>query len=133
MKRLLAGLVALMQGANGVAMLVAGGWWYGAVPGVMLSGPYNAHFVKDIGAAHLVAAGGLAWWSLKPATGRGALVTGAAFLALHALIHVADAAVNGHPGHDLVRDFAGVFAPALVAVWLLLPARPSPGALRHLD
>ena len=70
MKRIIAGLLATVLGANGVVMLAAGGWWYGAVPGVTMTGPYNPHFVKDIGAAYLVVAGGLAWRALRPGQGR---------------------------------------------------------------
>jgi len=124
MKRIIAGLLATVLGANGVVMLAAGGWWYGAVPGVTMTGPYNPHFVKDIGAAYLVVAGGLAWRALRPGQGQGALVAGAAFLGLHAFIHVADAAMGGHMTHDLVRDFGGVFVPAVLAAWLSLPERP---------
>jgi hypothetical protein len=39
--------------ANGVMMLAAAAGWYGAVPGVPDTGPFNPHFVRDIGAAYL--------------------------------------------------------------------------------
>lgn len=123
MKPALAALLALVMGANGVAMLVAGPWWYGTVPGVTETGPYNPHFVKDIGAAYLVAAGALVWRALRPSAGQGALVAAAAFLGLHAAVHVLDAAGGHHAGHDLARDFAGVFLPALLAAWLAWPSR----------
>ena len=55
MKRILAGLLALVLAANGLVMLIAGAWWYGAVPGVTQTGPFNPHFVQDIGAAYIVA------------------------------------------------------------------------------
>jgi hypothetical protein len=118
MRAILAGILALMMGGNGVAMLVAGRWWYGTVPGVTMTGPYNPHFVKDIGAAYLVVAGALVWRALRPSAGQGALVAAAAFLVLHAAIHVSDAAMGGHAGHDVVRDLAGVYLPALLAAWL---------------
>jgi len=121
MKSILAGLLALIMGANGAVMLAAGRWWYGVVPGVTMTGPYNPHFVKDIGAAYLVAAGALAWRALRPSAGQGALAAAAAFLVLHAGIHVADAAAGGHAGHDLARDLAGIFLPALLTAWLAWP------------
>ena len=123
MKRTLATLLALVLGANGLAMMFAGLAWYGAVPGVVTTGPYNPHFVKDIGAAYLVCASALAWRAWRPAAGQGALVAAAVFLILHALIHVADAAVCGNPAGALVRDFPGVFVPALITAWLAWPAR----------
>jgi hypothetical protein len=36
-------------------MLFDGATWYASVPGVVETGPYNPHFVQDIGAAFLVA------------------------------------------------------------------------------
>jgi hypothetical protein len=123
MKRILAALLAALLGANGAAMLAAGAWWYGVVPGVTMTGPYNPHFVKDIGAAYLVVAGALAWRALRPAAGQGALVAAAAFLVLHGLIHIADAATGMSMGADLIRDFAGVYLPALLAAWLAIPAK----------
>lgn len=123
MKRILAALLALVLGANGWVMLFAGLRWYGAVPGVVTTGPYNPHFVKDIGAVYLVCAGALAWRAWRPAAGQAGLVAAAAFLVMHALIHVADAAVCGDPMAALIRDFPGVFVPALITAWLAWPAR----------
>ena len=80
--------LALVLGGNALAMLINGLAWYGAVPGVTSTGPYNAHFIRDIGAAYLVAALGLAWFAWRPREGWPALAAGAAFLTLHAAIHV---------------------------------------------
>ncbi len=55
MRRALAALTALFNVANGVWMLLAGSSWYATIPGVSHTGPYNPHFVQDIGAAFLVA------------------------------------------------------------------------------
>ena len=131
MKSATAALLALILAANGVAMLTAGLWWYGAVPGVTHTGPYNPHFVKDIGAAYLVVAGSLAWRALRPGqAAKGAVLAAAAFLCLHALIHLADAMSHGDGFADLARDFAGVFLPAILAAWIALPSRHQPEAVR---
>ena len=124
MNRLLAVLVAALTAANGVVMLVAGPWWYGVVPGVTETGPFNPHFVKDIGAAYLVVGLGFAWLAARPASAvtRGAAIAAAAFLGFHALIHLAAAITDPDGLADLARDFAGVIAPALVAIWIV--ARP---------
>src|SRR5437879_661937 len=96
MRRALALFIALAMTGNGLAMLLAGPWWYGAVPGVTQTGPFNAHFVKDIGAAYVVAGVGLGWLAARAsAMARGAALAGAGFLVLHALIHLAEA--PGHP------------------------------------
>ncbi|MBA3812509.1 MAG: hypothetical protein H0X27_12870, partial [Caulobacteraceae bacterium] len=85
--------------------------------------PFNPHFVMDIGAAYLVAAGGLAWRASRPGAGQGALAAACAFLGLHALIHLFDAATGRHAAADLTRDFVGVFVPALIAAWVAWPSR----------
>lgn len=118
-KRLVAALLALTMGGNGLVMLAAGRWWYGAVVGVPETGPFNPHFVKDIGAAYLVVGAAFAWSAARPSPiARGAALAAALLLALHACIHLA-AAIGNRPGiADLARDFPGVILPALLAVWV---------------
>ena len=118
MGRILAAILGLILGANGLGMLFAGLWWYGVVPGVTATGPYNPHFVRDIGAAYLVAGASLAAFAVRPREAWPAVVAAAAFLTLHAAIHVFDAVCGTKPLADMVRDFAGVYLPALVAVVL---------------
>jgi hypothetical protein len=118
MSRLVSGLLAAILGANGLAMLFAGLWWYGVVPGVTATGPYNPHFVRDIGAAYLVVGASLGWFAARPREAWPALAASAAFLTLHAAIHVFDAACGTKPLADVTRDFAGVYLPALVTLGL---------------
>jgi len=120
MIRILAGAQAALLSANGLAMLFAGLWWYGAVPGVTATGPYNPHFVRDIGAAYLVAGLSHAAFAWKPRQAWPALAAAAGFLLLHAAIHVFDAVCGTRPLQDLARDFAGVFVPAFIALGLVL-------------
>ena len=121
MRGIIGGVLALVLGANGAVMLAAGRWWYGAVPGVTETGPYNPHFVKDIGAAYLVCAVAVVWRIARPAAAWSASVGVAAFLGLHGLIHVADSLGDPAPLSDLLRDAPGVFVPALMAGWLAWP------------
>jgi hypothetical protein len=116
--RIVAAGLALILGANGLVMLLASLQWYDAVPGVTATGPFNPHFVRDVGAAYLVTAGGLGWFAWRPREGWPALALAAAFLTLHAAIHVFDAACGTTPLKDVARDFAGVYLPALVALAL---------------
>ena len=120
MARWASGILAVVLGANGLVMLFASLWWYGAVDGVKETGPFNPHFVRDIGMAYLVAAGGLAWYAARPAQGWPALVAAAAFLTLHAAIHVYDAACGRAPVQMVLRDFAGVYLTALITVLIAL-------------
>lgn len=124
MSRILAAALAAMLAVNALAMLFASFWWYGAVPGVTATGAYNPHFVRDIGAAYLVTAGGLAWFAWRPVQGWPALAAAAAFLLLHAGIHVFDASCSANPLADVIRDLPGVYLPALLAAWLAVARKP---------
>src|SRR5207244_13388737 len=111
-------------GANGFLMLVDPAGWYAMVPGVPETGPLNAHFVCDIGAAYLVTGAAIAALALDARAAPAALA-GALFLTLHALVHVADAmAVRTYAEHVLA-ELASVFAPAVIALWLVLSSTSS--------
>jgi hypothetical protein len=60
MRAIVAWIVGLGLVANGLTMLAVPDAWYGLVPGVPQTGPFNPHFVRDIGAAYLVAGASLA-------------------------------------------------------------------------
>lgn len=113
----------VILGLNGAVMMTVPAQWYPAVPGVILTGPYNGHFIRDIGAAYLATAGGLGWWALDRKSGLSSAFVAAVFLDLHAMIHLITPFIpgcGGRPLHDLIRDFAGVFLPAIAAsliVW----------------
>jgi len=120
MRRAIAILLAVTMCLNGLVMLAAGGWWYGAVPGVTETGLFNPHFVKDIGAAYLVAGAAFAWLAARAtAAAWGAATAAAAFLGLHAAIHLAEAVGAPAGLADLARDFPGVILPALLAGWVV--------------
>jgi hypothetical protein len=123
LRRGLAALLALTMGGNGVVMLAAGRWWYAAVPGVVSTGPYNPHFVQDIGMAYVVVGLAFAAWAARPsAMMRGAAGAAALFLVLHACIHLAMAVTDPMGLADFFRDFPGVFLPALIAGWVVASA-----------
>ena len=103
MKRIVAALLALVLGINGLIMLFAGRWWYGAVPGVV--------------------AGALAWRAARPAAGQGAAIAAAAYLILHALIHLTHATLCGHFAAEMLRDLPGVYLPTLLTAWVAWPGR----------
>ena len=124
MVRFLAWLQTVMLGGNGLVMLFAGAWWYGVVPGVTATGPYNPHFVRDIGAAFLVCGASHAAFALKGRQAWPALVAAAGFLVLHAAIHVFDAVCGTRPLQDIARDFGGVFVPAFIALGLAVWQAP---------
>lgn len=124
-RRWLAGLLGAMNVVNGVVMLAAGQRWYESVPGVVFTGPYNPHFVQDIGAAFLVAGLGLlarawrvAYWP--------AAVVGAGFLVLHAAIHavmLVGMMLGLCSDEAWPFDIALVIAPAALALLVSLPGK----------
>lgn len=117
-KRWVAGAIALFAGVNGVIMLVFGAEWYRSVPGVSETGPYNGHFVADVGAAFLAAGAGMALRAWRRALWPAGLA-GAAFIGLHGLIHLA-AVICGADPHAAF-DAVVVIFPAALAMWAALP------------
>jgi hypothetical protein len=110
-------VLGIALAANGLVMLGAPEAWYAAVPGVPQTGPFNPHFVRDIGAAYVVSGGALAWFAIDRAA-RAAAVAAAAFLTLHALVHLWDAAAGREHAHQLLADLPTVFLPAVLAIWI---------------
>jgi len=126
----LAVLLAVGLAVNGVLMLAAPAGWYAGLPGVIATGPFNGHFVRDIGAAYLAAASGAGWAGWRG--NRILLLPAAAFLCLHAGIHLADTLADGPAGGAaLAVELGGVWLPALLAAGLALP-RPSDHRLAQL-
>lgn len=109
--------------ANGLFMLAGPAAWYAAVPGVVETGPLNPHFVRDIGAAYLVCGAALAVFAAKPAA-RPAAQVAAAFLGIHALVHLWDAVAGREAWGQLLVDRPTVFLPPALAIWIAWPRQP---------
>jgi len=103
--------------ANGLAMLVVPANWYAMVPGVVDTGPFNVHFVRDIGIAYVVAGAALVWfakaaygavggagWRVVPGAPRGGPPLGGRDRGEHA--------------HQLLVDAPTVFLPPVLALWI---------------
>jgi hypothetical protein len=118
MRRILAAILAILNVGNGLIMLFAGPFWFQSVPGAVDTGPFNPHFVQDIGAAFLVAGLALAVRAWQPAFWPAALA-GAGFLGAHGLIHLVSIAA-GHD-HHAAFDLAGVVLPSALALYSALP------------
>lgn len=119
-KRWIAVILGIGAAANGVLMLFAGRRWYDTVPDVANTGPFNPHFVADIGAAYFAAGLALAARGWRPRYWPAA-IAGAAFFLLHAAIHSYEIAC-GMAARPL-NDVALVIAPALLALWAAWPGR----------
>lgn len=124
-------VVAVLLGAfnlaTGLYMLVAPAGWYLAVPGVIATGPFNQHFIRDIGLIYALAGIGVVIGVLRPLARSHLWGAAAAWQAGHALFHVWEVAVGICAPSALARDFAGVTLPAIIAILLTLwsvAARP---------
>jgi hypothetical protein len=120
MQRWIAAILAVFNGANGLVMLFASSVWWSSVPGVPDTGPFNLHFVQDVGVAFLVAGLALGARAWRPALWPAA-VAGAGFLAAHAVIHLVMIA-SGHD-HHAAADLATVILPAALALYAAFPNR----------
>ena len=120
MRRLIAAILAIPTLFNGLAMLAAGHLWYETIPGVSETGPFNPHFVQDIGVAFLVAGLALAARAWRPRYWPAA-VAGAGFLTAHALLHVAILA-GGH-AHYPAFDLLAIVLPSAAALYSAFPSQ----------
>lgn len=118
--RVAAGLLGLFHFVNALAMLVAPRLWFERTPGAAETGPFNPHFVADVGFAFL--AGGLAFLSFAWRPRLKLVALGASgFLVFHALLHLAGAA-QGHT-HHLGVELAAIALPAAVGLFITWPAK----------
>jgi len=113
-------VLGLAAEANGIYMLVAPADWYFAIPGVTTTGPFNQHFIRDIGLIFLFVGTALLCGAAFP---RQRLVLWAApalWLWGHALFHFWEVAVGICGPSALVRDFPAVTLPAILTTVLTL-------------
>ena len=108
--------VAMM--ANGVFMLVAPESWYFAVPGVTSTGPFNQHFVRDIGLIFLLLGGAFLVGAAMPSSRVMLWAAASIWLTGHALFHFWEVAVGICSPSVLPRDFPAVTLPAIIGIAL---------------
>lgn len=81
-------LFGLFHLVNGLTMVVAPAHWYASVPGVSMTGPFNPHFVIDIGLAFLASGIGMLFALRRGQVAATLALAGSVWPALHALFHV---------------------------------------------
>lgn len=104
--------------ANGLFMLASPETWYFVVPGVMTTGPFNQHFVRDIGLIFLFIGTAFLMGAALP---RYRIILWAAptlWLWAHALFHYWEVAVGICGPSAIVRDFPAVTLPAIIGTVL---------------
>ncbi len=118
MRRIVAWALGIGLAANGLVMLAVPAGWYDAVPGVSETGPFNTHFVRDIGVPYFVAGSALVWFAIDRLA-RPAALAAATFLALQALVHLLDAVAGREHTHQLLTDLPTVFLPPALVIWIV--------------
>jgi hypothetical protein len=120
--------------ANGVWMLLAPASWYVGLPAdVPDTGPFNEHFVRDIGCAFLAAGAAQLWAAFARAYRTPLVAVAALFVVGHALIHVFDTVRGAVSSDHWWLDLPGVYLPALLlglAAAVFLRAGGGPRASR---
>ena len=118
--------------ANGAYMLYSPSGWYFAVPGVTTTGPFNQHFIRDIGLIFLLLAGAFLYGAARAEHRVTFWGTATAWLWGHALFHFWEVAVGICGPDALARDFPAVTLPAilgtLLTIWAVADAPRSRAA-----
>lgn len=99
---------------NGVFMIVNPKTWYEVVPGVITTGFYNQHFIRDIGIVQLFL--GIAFivgW-FRPTERLTLWGVATLWLIAHAIFHLWEVAVGICGPTALLRDFVAVSLPAII-------------------
>lgn len=108
--------------ANGIFMLISPVNWYFAVPGVTTTGPFNQHFIRDIGLIFIGVGAAFLLGAMRPVYRTVCWGAAATWLSGHALFHFWEVAVGICGPSALLRDFLAVTLPALLAVAITLHA-----------
>ncbi len=120
--RALVALLGLFHLANAAAMLIDPADWYRAVPGVAGTGPFNPHFVVDVGLA--CASSGALMLTAAGASARAAplALAGGVWPALHAAFHIVEWLADGFPREAGVAVTEAVGVVLVGALGLALAA-----------
>jgi hypothetical protein len=104
--------------ANGAFMLVNPMDWYLSVPGVTTTGPFNQHFIRDIGMIFFFIGAAFLIGVMTPRYRFILWSASTLWLAAHALFHVWEVAAGICEPSVLARDFPAVTLPAIIGAAL---------------
>ena len=123
----LAGIFGAGLAGNGILMLNAPEAWYFAVAGVTTTGPFNQHFLRDIGLIFGLIGLSFVYGAVRSGSRVLLWSMGAIWLSGHALFHFWEVTVGICGPEVLPRDFPAVTLPALIALALSI------WSFRHAD
>ncbi len=111
-------ILAVFHLANGLSMVAAPMDWYAAVPGVADTGPFNHHFVIDIGLAFMTSGGLMLAGSRAGGSRSNFALAGAILPALHAALHLWTWITGSVPADTkiLILEAFGVMVPGLLGL-----------------
>jgi len=115
--------VAVSYAAIAALLLAAPAFFYATIPGVASSGPYNAHFLRDVGLAYATLALATCLGLRDRTSARLATLLGAAYLGGHAVLHLV-AELGARDFGAALREAPGVYGPAVLAAGLAIALRP---------
>jgi len=114
----IAAMLGVAMIANGVFMLAAPANWYVVVPGVTATGPFNQHFLRDIGLIFLLLGGAFLVGAAQPHLRVALWAAPSIWLTGHALFHLWEVAVGICSPSVIPRDFPAVTLPAIIGIAL---------------
>jgi hypothetical protein len=118
--------------ANAVWMLADPKLWYTDLPAAVPDfGPYNEHFVRDLGFVFLSLALALWWAARRPAFRLPLVTVTTLFYVFHAAGHVFDTARGFVDASHWWVDVPAVYAPALFLIGLNLALFRAPHPETH--
>ena len=113
-------VLGLFHAANGLAMLLSPAAWALSVVHDPSPSRLEFHFIADIGMAFLASGAALVWSARRGVLFAPWAIAGAAWPALHALIHVHAWVMHGLPATnaDILNEGIGVILAGLAGVLL---------------
>ena len=108
--------------ANGTYMTITPESWYWMVPGVADRGPFNQHFVRDIGINYMLIGGAYVLGAIYVKHRFVLWLAPTAWLLGHGLFHGWEVLVGICGPEALLVDFGGVTLPALLGIGLVYVA-----------
>lgn len=116
-------LACLLNLVNGIWMLFFPLSWYTDFPAAIPhTGPFNSHFIRDLGVTYLVVALGFGWCALHLERSRPVHSGLTIFFVGHALIHLVEILTGQLPGTHWLIDTPLVFVPAILLIIFGVPS-----------
>ncbi|GLX79088.1 hypothetical protein tinsulaeT_24280 [Thalassotalea insulae] len=121
---LVALLLAISSLMNATLMIIDPETWYWMVPGVPDRGPFNQHFLRDIGFIYLLIGIAFLYGAFYPNNRFTIWLVPTIWLVTHATFHLWEIAVGICGPEFFLQDFPGVTLPAVLATWLVYVSKP---------